>query len=106
MIGLDREKRGAAVVLEQQRFPWAWASELGAHRAWVFGRTTLQRRLRRRQFAPYRGNRFVVRGSRGPGYIIQPVIRSEIDRMEKMVSDEISDALGRSLKRSGLKVRG
>jgi hypothetical protein len=103
MVGRSATSQGAAVTLRGARYPWAWGAEFGAKRAWVFGRVLIQSRLRRRQFPVWRGNQFVVRGSSGPGWIIAPAIRANLDRVTKQVADGIDDLYDRAFSRAGVR---
>ncbi len=100
MIGRSVTLRGGGINLKGRRYPWAWGAEFGAKRAWVFGKVTVQSRLRRRQFPIWRGNQFVVRGRGGPGWIIQPTIRENIDRVTRDIADGIDDLIDETMKRA------
>lgn len=90
MIGRSTTAKGAGIRLRGKRYRWAWGAEYGAKRAWVFGRVMTQGRLARRQFAVWRGNQFVVRGRTGPGWIIQPAIRENVDKVTERIADDLS----------------
>lgn len=102
MIGRSASQKGGGITLRQKKYPWAYAAEFGAKRAWVFGRVTTQAKLRRRQFPVWRGNRFVVRGRSGPGWIIQPAIRENIDKVTRKIADGLFDLLITTLNRAGV----
>lgn len=94
MVGRSASAKGAGVTLRGGRYPWAWGAEYGARRAWVWGRVTVQSKLRRRQFPIWRGNQFVVRGRGGPGWIIQPAIRENLDRVLEGIADGLERVIG------------
>lgn len=98
--------KGAKVTLQVSKVPWAQAAELGTRRAWVYGRTTTQGRLRRRQFPVYRGW-FESPGVTkvGPGWFLQPTIRQELPDMVDDLGEELNDLLRDTMRRSGVKTR-
>lgn len=102
MIGRSTTNRGGGIKLAGAKYPWAWAAEFGARRAWVFGRVTTQGRLRRRTFPVWRGNQFVTRGSAGPGWMIQPAIRQNLDRVTREIADGLDEILDRALSQAGV----
>lgn len=61
------------------QYPWAFGSEFGAQRAWVFGRVTSQEKLSRRQFAPHGANSVTIRGQTYRGWLIAPAME-ELDK--------------------------
>lgn len=101
MIGRSAGAKGAGVTLRGGRYPWAWGAEFGAKRAWVYGRVTSASRLRRRQFPIWRGNQFVVRGRSGPGWIIQPAIRENLDRVLEEIATGLESAIDEALSSAG-----
>lgn len=82
------------------RYPWIFGAEFGAKRAWVYGRVTTQGRLKRRQFPVWRGNRFVVRGGSGPGWLVQPAIREELPGVTRRIEAGMSELIARELARA------
>lgn len=102
MIGRSASSRGAAIKLAGKRYPWAWGAEFGARRAWVFGRVTTQNRLRKRTFPVWRGNQFVVRGRGGPGWLIQPAIRANLERVSTLVADGLDEVLDDAMRSAGV----
>jgi len=106
MVGRSVTQRGAGIKLRGKKYPWAWGAEWGAKRAWVFGRVTTQGKLSRRQFPVWRGNQFVIRGRSGPGWIIQPAIRENLDRVTEQIVDDLGDVMYRALRQAGLKPKG
>ena len=104
MIGYSATGKGAAVKLKgaNPRYPMAWGAEYGAKRAWVFGRVTTQGKLRRRQYPVWRGNQFVTRGRSGPGWIIQPTIRENMDRVVADIADGLDLLLNAEMNKAGV----
>jgi hypothetical protein len=101
MVGRSATMKGAAVTLKGGKYPWAWGAEYGARRAWVFGRVTTQNQLRRRQFPVWRGNQFVTRGVSGPGWIIQPALRENLDRVLDRLADGLAEVIDRTFNQAG-----
>ena len=89
MVGRSRTAKGAGITLRGKKYGYAWGAEYGAKRAWVYGRVTTQGKLSRRQFPVWRGNQFVVRGKSGPGWIIQPAIRENIDKVTDQIAEDL-----------------
>lgn len=102
MIRRKANQKGAEIGLAVSRYPWARGAEFGAKRAWVFGRVTTQGKLRRRQFPVWRGNQFVVRGGSGPGWVIQPAIRANIDAASKRIGDGLIDLFDEAFRAAGV----
>lgn len=100
MVGRSATAKGAGVTLRGARYPWAWGAEFGARRAWIYGRVTLASKLRRRQFPIWRGNQFVVRGRGGPGWIIQPAIRENIDRVLEGIAEGLERTIADAVRRA------
>lgn len=73
----------------------AVGAEFGAVTAWVFGRTTSQSALRRRQYAPYRKAGWLV----GPLYSKS---RKVVDRQVELTEDLMTTVVDRSLRREGV----
>lgn len=94
--------KGAEISLEVDRYPWSAGAEFGARRAWVFGRVMSAGALRRRQFPVWRGNAFVVRGAAGPGWIVQPAIRANLDDIEEAIGDGIDKLYTRAFDSLGV----
>lgn len=74
------------------RYPWALGAEFGANRAWVYGRTTLQRLLRRRQF-PTRN---------ATGWIVAPAVVDKVDDVERLIVDLLDAVLSAAFDRAGV----
>lgn len=102
MVGRSATGTGAGIKLKGKRYPWAWGAEYGAKRAWVFGRVTTQAKLSRRQFAVWRGNQFVVRGRSGPGWLIQPAIRENVDAVTEQIASDLVGVMDRALTAAGV----
>jgi hypothetical protein len=102
MIGRSASSKGAGVSLKVGRYPWAYGAEFGAKRAWVFGRVMSAGKLRRRQFPVWRGNQFVVRGSSGPGWLIQPAIRDNLPKITQRVADGLDEIFDKAMSSAGV----
>ena len=61
-----------------------------------------QHSFRRRSFPIWRGNQFVSRGRSGPGWIVQPTIRRNMDRFSKDLTESLEDVFDRAAKKAGL----
>ena len=86
----DPQQQGWRSVIESRQIPVGLGRRIGARRAWVWGRKNVQSNLKRRQFPIWRGNQFVVRVRGGPGWIIQPTIRDNIDRILVDIADRMA----------------
>lgn len=102
MIGRSASSRGAGIKLAGRKYPWSWGAEFGARRAWVYGRVTTQNAMRRRTFPVWRGNQFVVRGRGGPGWIIQPAIRANIERVTEQIATGLDRVLNEAMRQAGV----
>lgn len=100
-IGRSATAKGAGVKLIA-RSGRAHQAEWGMHRWQLWGRGTVQTALSRRTFRPWKGNAFDVRGGGGPGYVIQPAIRSHLPGMEPRVAGLLSLLLRRTLDKAGV----
>lgn len=98
MIGRSASNKGGGISLKGGRYPWAWGAEFGARRAWIYGRGNIQTNLKRRQFPIWRGNQFVIRGRGGPGWIIQPTIRENLDRVLADISEGLEALIAKAVR--------
>ena len=107
-IGRSATGQGAGVKLIAKKGNYrAHASEWGMYR-WQMRtwsgriRGYVQSAMKRRTFRPWSGNQFDVKGSSGPGFVIQPAIRKHLPGMEKRVADRLSKILSRELDKAGV----
>ena len=111
-IGRSATGTGAGVKLIAAKGDHrAHASEWGMHRWQIRSwsgriRGYVQSAMRRRTFRPWSGNHFDVKGSSGPGYVIQPAIRQHLPGMEERVADRLSKLLTKTLDKAGVPKRG
>lgn len=97
------QRRPPAVVVAASRFPWAIGAEWGSRSAWVFGRRVPATSISRRQFPPFRGNTFSLKGR--AGYLVAPVLRRDADGIGKDALEEVLDEYVGELRKRGVAVR-
>lgn len=76
----------------RRNYPWAVGNELGANRAWLWGRVSLQRNLSRRQF-PSRSTL---------GHVIGPTVPRMVPTVEELIVEALADVLRQALDRAGV----
>jgi hypothetical protein len=108
-IGRSATGQGAGIKLKAHHGRgMGLAVEWGAHRwhirAWPAEKTRgyIQSAMRRRTFRVHQGKGFDVKGSGGPGYVIQPAIRRALPGMEKRVADKLQALMVRELNKAGV----
>ena len=107
-IGRSATATGAGVKLIASKGDRrGYASEWGMHRwqmrNWA-GRVRgyTQSAMKRRTFRRWGGNQFDVKGTTGPGYVIQPAIRTHLPGMEERVAGQLTALLTKTLDRAGV----
>jgi len=105
-VGINRQSkvgRNAAI----------FAAEFGAYTATVprfdgkgvRGRFRVygQNDMRRRTFPVWRGNNTTVRGKRGPGWVMMPILRKRVPEIEKDLNRDLLVVMQGSLRKAGVK---
>jgi len=100
-VGINRASRtgrNAAIFPAEfgaytQFVPWG-----GKHR----GRHMSQNAMRRRTFPVWRGNQFKPRGASGPGWIVMPIIRTEVPKLEHSLIIDLRVVFDKAARRAGV----
>ena len=85
-------------------FPYAFGAEFGARRAWIFGRVTSARSIGFKQFAPFGGSGFSLRG-RVAGYHVGPAIAELEPVITKDLNDVVNQMIVNDQRKRGVKSR-
>jgi len=65
-------------------------------------RTYGQNDMKRRTFPVWRGNNTTVRGKRGPGWVMLPILRKRVPEIEKDLNRDLMMVMNRSLRKAGV----
>jgi len=84
--------RTTTLTLDKSGHEAAFGAEFGARRAWIFGRVTTQKSIGFRQFAPFGGSGFSLRG-RVAGYHIGPAIK----KFEPIITKDLNETVNRMI---------
>jgi len=102
IIGRSATSTGAGVTLRATKYPWAYGAEFGEVVADVYGRPVKQAKMKRRTMGVWRPptsqDLFKNRG----GYMIQPVLRARLPKIEKQVAADIDKIMNRALRQAGV----
>lgn len=102
--GMITEDRDGVRLNVGGTYPWAKGAEFGANSVWVFGRRLPASSARRRQFAPWSGAAFTIKGR--TGHLIGDAIRENVDDMADEAVEAVADEYVANLKKAGVPARG
>ena len=85
-------------------FPYAFGAEFGANHVWVFGQVMKASSAGFRQFAPFGGSGFTLRG-RTAGYHIGPAIKELEPLITKDLNDAVNQMIVNDQRKRGVKSR-
>ena len=78
-----------------------FGAEFGAKKHVTFGRSMGQNRMKRRTFPVWRGNSTTIRGTRGPGWIMLPVLRKRVPELNETLSDDLRRLVDKTMRKAG-----
>ena len=78
-----------------------FGAEFGAKKHVTFGRSMGQNRMKRRTFPVWRGNSTTIRGTKGPGWIMLPVLRKRVPELNETLSDDLRRLVDKTMRKAG-----
>lgn len=102
MIGRSATTTGAGVKLRASKYPWAYGAEFGEVVADVYGEPVGQSRMRRRTMGQFKPPTSPDMFKNTGGYMIQPVLRARLPKIEEQVSEDLTRLIDKALRKAGV----
>ena len=102
IVGRSATSTGAGVKLRASKYPWAYGAEFGEVVADVYGNPVGQSRFKRRTMGEFKPPTSSDMFTNTGGYMIQPVLRARLPKIEEQVADALTKLIDKALRDAGV----